>query len=65
VLKRLKYLPVIEKGKHLDRDFIVHKTISNVLIDCEEGTFAQIDGELISAKTFEIKVLPGQYLFKY
>ncbi len=65
VLKRLKYLPVIEKGKHLDKYFIVHKTISNVIIDCEKETFAQIDGELISGKKFDIKVLPGQYLFKY
>ncbi|HEV8080112.1 MAG TPA: diacylglycerol kinase family protein [Chitinophagaceae bacterium] len=65
ILKRLKYLPVIEKGKHLNKDFILHKMVSNVVIECEEETLAQIDGELISAKTFDIKVLPGQYLFKY
>jgi YegS/Rv2252/BmrU family lipid kinase len=65
VLKRLQYLPIIEKGKHLYKDFIVHKTITNIKIECEEETLAQIDGELITAKTFDIKVLPGQYLFKY
>jgi YegS/Rv2252/BmrU family lipid kinase len=65
VLKRLKYLSVIEKGKHLNKDFILHKIVSNVVIECEEETLAQIDGELICAKTFDIKVLPGQYLFKY
>jgi len=65
VLKRLKYLPVIEKGKHLNKDFIVHKTITNIKIECEKETLAQIDGELLSAKTFDIKVLPGRYLFKY
>jgi YegS/Rv2252/BmrU family lipid kinase len=65
VLKRLKYLPVIEKGKHLNKDFIVHKTITNIKIECEKETLAQIDGELIRAKTFDIKVLPGRYLFKY
>lgn len=65
VLKRLKYLPVIEKGKHLNKDFIVHKTITNIKIECEKETLAQIDGELFSAKTFDIKVLPGRYLFKY
>ncbi|MEO7293389.1 MAG: YegS/Rv2252/BmrU family lipid kinase [Ginsengibacter sp.] len=65
VLKRLKYLPVIEKGKHLDKDFILHKVISEVKIVCEKETLAQIDGELISARTFEIKILPKHYLFKY
>jgi YegS/Rv2252/BmrU family lipid kinase len=65
ILKRLKYLPVIEKGKHLNKDFIIHKTVSHIIIDCEEETLAQIDGELISAKTFDIKVLPGKYFFKY
>ncbi|MEJ7823091.1 MAG: YegS/Rv2252/BmrU family lipid kinase [Chitinophagaceae bacterium] len=65
ILKRLKNLPIIEKGKHLDKEFILHKLVSNVIIECEEETLAQIDGELISAKTFDIKVLPGKYLFKY
>lgn len=65
ILKRLKYLPVIEKGKHLSKDFILHKEITNIKITCEKETLAQIDGELISAKTFDIKVLPKQYQFKY
>ena len=65
VLKRLKYLPVIEKGKHLDKDFIIHKTIDQIKIECEKETLAQIDGELISGKVFDIKVLPAEYLFKY
>ncbi len=65
ILKRLKNLPIIEKGKHLNKEFILHKLVSNVIIECEQEMLAQIDGELISAKTFDIKVLPGQYLFKY
>ncbi len=65
VLKRLKYLPVIEKGKHLDKDFIIHKTVSKIKIDCEKEALAQIDGELISRKTFDIDILPKRYLFKY
>jgi diacylglycerol kinase (ATP) len=65
ILKRLKYLPVIEKGKHLYKDFILHKEISEIKIICEKETLAQIDGELISAKIFDIKILPKHYLFKY
>jgi YegS/Rv2252/BmrU family lipid kinase len=65
IVKRLRYLPVIERGKHLHKEFILHKTISTIKIECENETLAQIDGELFSAKTFEIKVLPGHCRFKY
>jgi diacylglycerol kinase family enzyme len=65
VLKRLKYLPVIEKGKHLGKDFILHKEIKSVKIICEKETLAQIDGELISSKIFNIDIFPIRYLFKY
>ena len=65
VLRRLKNLPVIEKGKHLSKDFIFHKEVTVINIVCEKETLAQIDGELISASSFNIKVLPAHYLFKY
>lgn len=65
IVKRLKNLTVIEKGKHLDKEFILHKEIREIKIVCEKETLAQIDGELFSAQIFDIKILPGQYLFKY
>lgn len=65
VMKRLQYLPIIEKGKHLCRNFIIHKEVINVKVECEKESLAQIDGELISAKTFDIKILPRHYKFKY
>ena len=65
VLKRLQYLPVVEKGKHLHKDFVKHQQVCNIKIECEHETFAHMDGELISAKTFDITVLPRHYLFKY
>ncbi len=65
VFKRLKNLPLIEKGKHLPKDFIIHHEVIDIKIECENETLAQIDGELISALSFYIKILPGKYLFKY
>lgn len=65
VFKRLKYLPVIEKGKHLKKEFINHQTINAISVTCEKETLAQIDGELFSAQSFEIKVLPRYCMFKY
>lgn len=63
--KRLRYLPMIEKGKHLDLPFIIHRTIESIRISCGKEVFAQLDGELICAKTFDIKILPGHLLFRY
>ena len=65
VLKRLQYLPVVEKGKHLHKDFIDHQQVCSIKIECAHETFAHIDGELISAKIFDITVLPKHYSFKY
>jgi diacylglycerol kinase family enzyme len=65
VFKRVKNLPIIEKGKHLAKNFILHQEVHRIKIDCEKETHAQIDGELISATSFDIKVLPDHYRFKY
>jgi diacylglycerol kinase (ATP) len=65
ILKRLKVLPVIEKGKHLDLPFITYQQHTAVTIICEKELFAQSDGELIRAKEFVLNVLPGKFLFKY
>ncbi len=65
IVKRLKYLPVIEKGKHLGKDFIQHEHVTSVKINCEKVMCVQIDGELITGDSFLIKILPQKYLFKY
>ncbi len=65
LFKRLRYLPVIEKGKHLGLPFIYFHQLQEVHIACEKELFAQLDGELISGKSFDIKILPGKLLVKY
>ncbi len=65
ILKRLWYLPVIQKGKHLHLPFIIHRLAKNISITCEKELPIQVDGELIYAKEIEIKVLPKQFLFRY
>ena len=65
LFKRLKYLPVIEKGKHLDQPFIYFHQEQEVYIECEKELLAQLDGELISGKSFNIKILPGRLLIKH
>ncbi|MCX6314610.1 MAG: diacylglycerol kinase family protein [Sphingobacteriales bacterium] len=65
LFKRLRYLPVIEKGKHLDLPYIHFCHTPGVQVICNQETSGQIDGELITAKTFDIKVLPGCLNFRY
>jgi diacylglycerol kinase (ATP) len=65
VLKRFRWLPVIEKGKHLSLPFIHHETLQAVTIECTEPTYAQLDGELICEQVFTITILPGRFLFCY
>ena len=65
LFKRLRYLPVIEKGKHLQLPFIDFSRQEKVRIECEKELLAQMDGELIKGKLFEVKVLPDKLNFKY
>ena len=65
VLKRLLFLPKIEKGKHLFLPFIIHEKVKTVTISCDQEKYGQLDGELIGAQQFHIKILPAYFLFKY
>lgn len=65
LLERLRYLPVIEKGKHLQKPFIHYSLHKEVRIDCDRELFAHLDGELIRARSFHIKILPGLFNIKY
>ena len=62
---RLRYLPVIEKGKHLGFDFIKHYKTKQILIESEQEMLAHLDGEVYTGKKFTIGILPGQLSIKY
>lgn len=64
-LQRLRWLPVIEKGKHLDLPFIKHFRTKKLIVTSEEAMDTHLDGEFYSAKRLEIEMLPGKYLFRY
>ena len=63
VLKRLKYLPVIENGKHLSQplSFLTYKTGKKLTVQSTQKLKAHLDGEYMEAQRFEIEILP-QYL---
>jgi YegS/Rv2252/BmrU family lipid kinase len=65
IWKRLRYLPQIEKGKHLHLPFIKSVSGTHFTIECEKSLPAQMDGELIYGNRFEIKILPAKYKFLF
>ena len=64
-LMRLRYLPVIEKWKHLHRSFIQHFKTKKIIIECDQSLQAHLDGEYYSANKMEILILPGWLAFRY
>ena len=60
ILKRLKYLPVIENGKHLNQplSFLKYKTAKKLILQSTQVLKAHLDGEYMEAKLFEIEILP-------
>jgi diacylglycerol kinase (ATP) len=64
-LKRLRWLPVIEKGKHLGLSFIHHSRAKNITIESNDLIQSHLDGEYYSADKLAIEILPGKLLFRY
>ncbi|MEO6405526.1 MAG: diacylglycerol kinase family protein [Ferruginibacter sp.] len=65
LFSRLRYLPVIEKGKHLDLAFIETRLATNISIETSELVYAQLDGELVEGRKFIFSILPGWLGIKY
>ena len=63
--QRMRWLPVIEKGKHLELPFIKHFRTKKLIITSERQMDTHLDGEYYTAKRLEIEVLPSKYLFRY
>lgn len=64
-LKRLQVLPAVRKGRHLKFPFVQHQTVNSCYILSDHLLSAQIDGELVQAKEFHCRVLPGYCKFLF
>lgn len=54
--KRLFVLPKVEKGKHLDLEEVYHYYVNEINISADQIVYYQIDGELLQAKEFRIRI---------
>lgn len=60
-LKRLRYLPVIEKGKHPQKPFIDYYNTSKITIRGSQPMQAHLDGEYLEAEEFVVGILPAHF----
>jgi diacylglycerol kinase (ATP) len=65
VFQRLRYLPLLKSGKHNELPFTIERRGKSFQIEAEKELDIQVDGELLSAKTVQINVLPKQFNFRY
>ncbi len=64
LIKRFRYLPVIEKGKHLNLPIVQFQKTEQIRISAMQPLQAHLDGEYMEAKTFDLKILKGYYKVK-
>jgi diacylglycerol kinase (ATP) len=62
-LKRLFYLPLVEKGRHLQLPFVSAAKTIRVKIESPSPVAAHLDGELLESTVFDIELMAGKYLF--
>lgn len=64
-LKRLRYLPVIEKGEHLGLSIVDYFNCKAITISSNEPIQAHLDGEYLESNELTITMLPGHFNFIY
>lgn len=62
--KRLRYLPLILKGRHLELPFVQVIRGTQFEITCSQTVPVQLDGEYREGDSFSISVLPGYLLLR-
>lgn len=62
-MRRIKYLPVIEKGEHLELDFVKYRQTNKIIIQSPMPLHAHLDGEYFQSDYFNIAILPKRFSF--
>ena len=64
-LRRVFYLPKVEKGKHLGLSFVSSTLVKKIIIQSPSKVAAHLDGEFMLSDYFDIEILPGKFLFRF
>jgi diacylglycerol kinase (ATP) len=58
-LRALRLLPMIEKGTHVDQPEVKRARVRTVAMTSAKPVYAHLDGEVITAASFDATILPG------
>lgn len=58
-IRALRLLPMIEHGKHVDQPEARMFRARRITLEATTNAFAQVDGELMQARRFNVAILPG------
>ena len=64
LLRALRLLPMIERGTHVDQPEVTRRRVSQVVLEATHPCYAQLDGEVLTAQRFEVRILPGALLVR-
>ncbi len=64
-LNRLRWLPFIEKGRHLNLSFVNYSKVKKISIESNESILFHLDGEYFEATKLDVDLIPGKLLFRY
>lgn len=64
-LQRIRFLPMIEKGTHMNLPMITYLKTGNIHIKAAAIIPGHVDGEYIDASEFVIECLPARFFFLY
>ena len=62
-LRRIKYMPLLEKGEHLGLPFVQYYTSKKVSVTSSHTLHAHLDGEYLANTTFDIELVPSKVAF--
>lgn len=63
-MRALTLLPVVKKGEHASEPEVAFHHARTLRIECPNGVNAQMDGETMSATTYDVRILPGALLVR-
>lgn len=64
-IKRLRFLPIIEKGKHLDLKIINYFRTDSIVIGSNDVMQFHLDGEYAEASELKVEINTSKVLFRY
>jgi diacylglycerol kinase (ATP) len=64
-VNRMRYLPLIEKGKHLALAVVQHEQTASIKILAAKPMHAHVDGEYFVSDHFDVECLPKRFAFLF